>query len=61
MDTSSADVDRLLRVLAVRTLALAFIAGIVGEEILAMLFAIAGVGLLMAPIGAGAAHRRDVN
>ncbi|MGW5649219.1 hypothetical protein ACWEV3_37895 [Saccharopolyspora sp. NPDC003752] len=59
MDTSSSDVARLLRIFAARALVLAFIAGITGATTPAMVLGLAGVGLLLAPMGA--AHRQHVS
>ncbi|MEV0697024.1 hypothetical protein AB0I53_03765 [Saccharopolyspora sp. NPDC050389] len=50
MDTSSSDVARLLRIFAARALVLAFIAGVTGITTLAMVLALVGVGLLLAPV-----------
>ncbi|MFJ5259384.1 hypothetical protein ACIQAC_02735 [Streptomyces sp. NPDC088387] len=47
VDTSSSDSARLLRVLAVRALVLAALAGLVGASVPAAVFAVAGVVLLL--------------
>lgn len=61
MDTSSSDVARLLRLLAVRALTLALLVGITGETLPTVLFALTGVGLLLVPVDSAANRRPGRN
>ncbi|ALG09613.1 hypothetical protein [Kibdelosporangium phytohabitans] len=53
------DAARVLRKIAVRAFALAFLFGIFGQPLPAMALALAGFGLLFAPVTAPAAGRGD--
>ncbi|MDH6523461.1 hypothetical protein M2163_000034 [Streptomyces sp. SAI-135] len=61
MDTSSSDVARLLRLLAVRALTLALLVGITGETLPTVLFALTGICLLLVPVESAADRRPDQN
>jgi len=50
VDTSSSDAARLLRLLALRPLALALLVGVTGGTLLTLLFALTGLGLLLAAV-----------
>lgn len=49
---SESDLARLLRAFAVRALALALFAGLLGQTTLTIVLALAGMGLLLAPADA---------
>ncbi|MFC9432230.1 hypothetical protein [Nocardia sp. NPDC057030] len=49
-DASDADVTRLLRAFGRRALFLAVLALLIGTHVLALLLALAGIGLLVAPV-----------
>lgn len=59
MDTSSSDMARLVRLLAVRALVLALLVGIAGAAVPAVVFALVGIGLLLVPVGSAADRRPD--
>lgn len=49
MNAAPSDVVRLLRAFALRAWTLALLVGIAGDALLTIVFALAGVGLLLAP------------
>jgi hypothetical protein len=55
---SETDLARLLRAFAVRALALALVAGLLGQTTLTIVLALAGMGLLLAPVDAADGYPR---
>lgn len=59
--SSESDTARLLRAFAIRALALALIASLIGQTTLAILLALVGFGLLFAPVGRDPHHQQDAS